>query len=98
MGLPTSATVTARSSSMCAAHAACSCSRPRRRSSGSVDQVVSSKARRAAPMADAMSCAVPSAVSPNTSSVVGSMLSKVAPELDSTSLPSMSRRDSPRTS
>ena len=45
----------------------------------SVDQSVSSNAFLAASMARSMSSLVPSAVTPSTSSVVGSMFSKVSP-------------------
>ena len=79
MGLPTSATTMFRSSSLWASRAAWNCSRQRRRKAWSVAQVVSSKARRAAAMASAMSAVVPSAVTPSDSSVAGSMLSKRRP-------------------
>ena len=62
----------------------------------SVDQVVSSKARRAAAIASSMSSWPASATGPSTSSVAGLMLSKVLPDLASTSFPSISMRCSPR--
>src|SRR5579863_2617287 len=98
MGLPASATTTARSSSLCFSSAACSCSRQRRRKAWSVDHVVSSKARRAAAMAVSMSRGVASAVSPSDFSVAGSMLAKLPPAPASVSFPSISSRGSPRTS
>ncbi len=80
MGLPTSATMMCRSSSLCAARAAWNCSRQRRRKAWSVAHVVSSKARRA--RGDGARPCRPGAVGgdpqrpPRWS---GSMLSKVAP-------------------
>jgi len=60
-----------------------------------VDQSVSSKAVRAAPIAARMSSADASATGPSTSSVAGLMLSNVFPEAASTRSPPMSMRTSP---
>ncbi len=78
-GAPTSATVIARSSSTWPVMASLSWRRHRTRNATSVDHVVSSNARRAAPMAASMSASVPSAATPITCSVVGFTFSNVAP-------------------
>jgi hypothetical protein len=95
-GEPASATTSARSSSLASWSASQSWSRQRLRKAASVDHDVSSKARRAAPMAASRSSRVASALCPITSSVAGFTFANVAPELDPTSLPSMSRRASGR--
>jgi hypothetical protein len=64
------------------------------RKARSVDQVVSSKARRAAVIADSMSAAFASATGPMTASVAGLMLSYVEPPEASTSFPSINILDS----
>ena len=87
-GVPTSRMSSSRSSSFSFSNASCSCSRHRLRNSLSVDQSVSSKARRAASMARCMSAFDASATSPSTSSVAGLMLVNV-PASPSTSLPSI---------
>ena len=93
-GQPTSATVVGRISSACRTKASWSCRRHRTRKSMSVDQVVSSNARRAAPMAASMSAGVPSAATPMTSSVAGFTLSNVAPPVAAVRRPSISSRSS----
>jgi hypothetical protein len=75
IGVPTSATHEARSSSACDSIAACSCRMQRRRKAWSVLQVVSSNARRAAEIAASMSAGPPSAATPITSPVAGLTLS-----------------------
>src|SRR4029453_3030341 len=61
----------------------------RARNAWSVDQLVSSNARRAAATARSMSSVVPAATVPSTSSVEGLTLSNVLPLLAGTSLPSI---------
>ena len=79
-GVPTSATSSSRYSSRSDSSAACSCSMQRLRNEWLVDQSVSSKARRAAPMARCMSSAEASATSPSTSSVAGLTFSNRLPD------------------
>src|SRR6188768_349309 len=62
------------------------------RNAWSVDQLVSSKARRAAATARSMSSFVPSATVPITSSVDGLTFSNVLPLLAPTSFPSIRLR------
>src|SRR5262245_44428734 len=62
------------------------------RNAWSVDQLVSSNARRAAATARSMSSFVPSATVPSTSSVEGLTLSNVLPLLAPTSWPSIRLR------
>ena len=64
-GVPTSRMSSSRSSSFSFSNASCSCNRHRLRNSLSVDQSVSSKARRAASMARCMSAFDASATSPS---------------------------------
>ncbi len=93
-GQRTSRISSSRSSSRSASSASCSCSRQCLRKARFVDQSVSSNARRAAAMARRMSSGPASATWPSASSVVGLTLVNVFPEAASTSLPSMSIRDS----
>jgi hypothetical protein len=62
----------------------------------SVDQDVSSKARRAAAMAASMSSAPAADIAPSTVPVAGLTLAKVSPERASRRRPSTSIRDSAR--
>ena len=66
IGVPTSATICGRSSSLCLSSASFSCCRHALRNARSVDQVVSSNARRAAAMARSMSAGEASATGPMT--------------------------------
>src|ERR1019366_3633208 len=94
IGVPTSATTWGRRVSFSRSSASLNCCRQRRRSTRFVDQSVSSKARRAAPIARSMSAAPPSATWPMTSSVAGLTFANVAPEAASVNLPSISIRPS----
>ncbi len=93
-GHPTSRISSSRSSSRSDSSASCSWERQRARSSRSVDQLVSSKARRAASMARPISALDASATWPRTSSVAGLTLSNVRPESEPMSSPSTSILDS----
>ena len=71
IGVPTSATICGRSSSLCFSSAAWSWCRHFARFARFVDQSVVSNARRAAAIARSMSSRVASATCPITSSVAG---------------------------
>ena len=88
-GMPTSARVSALKSSAVASSASCSWRRQRTRSSWSVDQSVSSNARRAAAIAASTSAAVASGAWPISAPVAGLRIGYVAPSLDGVSLPSI---------
>ena len=92
-GHPTSRMSSSRKASFSPSSALCNCRRHCWRNVRLVDQSVSSKALRAASMARCMSADEASVTSPSTSSVAGLVFAN-RPAWPSTSLPSISIRDS----